>query len=128
MAILCSAKAAKRSGLTQALGLMRCFSIAIALFLAGCTASPDASLLLSVYDGWGTHQVPGYGTVAAPSGAATIQCGQRLVKVEAVEISEEGGQPSADRIRELRAHNERLLYSLRTAGNACPLPASKAEA
>ena len=52
MAILCSAKAAKRSGLTQALGQLEIFVrlvlLAVALFTFGCskTLSPDECMQL----------------------------------------------------------------------------------
>lgn len=57
-----------------------------------------------------------------------FQCGKVQVPVRAVENSEEGPQPPAERIHELRATNTATLASLAVAGNACPKPAFSAEA
>lgn len=89
---------------------------------AGSSQPPE---LLSVYDGWGTHYIPGFGKVSA---TGSVQCGKIQVPVRAVENSEEGQQPSAERIDELRATNTATLASLAAAGNACPKPAFSAEA
>jgi len=106
---------------------MESFALATLLMFAlvapaGSSQPPE---LLSVYDGWGTHYIPGFGKV---SGTGSVQCGKIQVSVRTVENSEEGPQPSAERIHELRATNTATLASLAVAGNACPKPAFSAEA
>ena len=106
---------------------MEIFALATLLMFAlvAPAGSSEPPELLSVYDGWGTHYIPGFGKV---SGTWSVQCGKAQVPVRAVENSEEGPRPSAERIHELRVTNTATLASLAAAGNTCTKPAISTEA
>jgi hypothetical protein len=101
-------------------------SALLILAAAASTGGESSPALLSIYDGWGTHHIPGFGKV---SGTHSVQCGKAKVKIRTVESSEERDGPiSAERVQEIRSANAATLASLAAAGNACPKPAFSAEA